>query len=532
MMFIITAVAGLALFLYGIDLINSGLSKLFSERIKRFLHLASKSVIWAIIIGVLVTILIQNSNTPVVMLMGFATSRLVDLKGAMGIILGADIGSTLTVQLISFNLYDLGLFLIAAGFLISIFIKDQRAKAASSFFTGLGFILFSMKLMAMVADTAGPYQLGIGKFILHNPYMAFFSSLLLTSVIQSSAATIGLAISFANTGILNLDHAMPIILGANIGTCSTALFAMYRADQAGRRIAVTHLLFKVIGVIIIVALYRPFILLIHYTSNDVARQIANAHTLFNIVITFIFAPFASTAARIFEKYIKTGKQIELPDKPQYLDESALSTPPIAFDYALKEIIRLADYIYKMLEISYTSLSHNDLWNINELDAMNIAVEKLASHIKLYLAHVSASKTLSEDDASQQFELITYLKNLEVISDIINQNLSSEIEKKTAGQYRLSEEGWQEIRQYFQDVMKFYQDVISAIGGEKADGEDFAERKRQLSQTELLLLKHHLERLNKGYKESIETSAIHIEIVSILRRIVSQLSYMVEPVNQA
>ncbi len=529
-MFLITAVAGLALFLYGIDLINAGLSKLFSEQIKRFLHLASRSVLWAILIGGVVTILIQNSNTPVVMLMGFATSRLIDLKGAMGIILGADIGSTLTVQLISFNLYDLGLFLIAAGFLINILIKDQRAKAASSFFTGLGFILFSMQFFTTVMDIASPGQLDVSRLILNNPYAAFLSSLVLTSIIQSSAATIGLAISFANTGILGLDHAIPIILGANIGTCSTALFAMYKADSNGKRVAAIHLLFKIAGVIIVLLFYKPFMLLAESTSHNVSHQIANAHTLFNVLITFVLAPLASPLSKLLIRYIRIGREFQLPDTPLYLDESALSTPSIAFHYALKEIIRLAEYIYGMLEISYTSLSHNDLWNINELNAKNIAVERLASHIKLYLAHASASKTLSEDNAAQQFGLVTYLKNLEVVSDIINQNLSSEIVKKTTGQYRLSEEGWQEIKKYFQDVMKFYQDVISAIESEKTDSESFAERKKQLSQTELLLLKHHLERLNKGYRESIETSALHIEIVSILRRIVSQLSYMVEPVN--
>lgn len=530
MMFFVTAVAGLAIFLFGIDLINAGLSKLFSERIKRFLDLSSKSIVWAVVIGGIVTVLIQNSNTPVVMLMGFATSRLVDLKGAMGIILGADIGSTLTVQLISFNLYDAGLVLIAAGFLIGVFIKDQRAKAASSFFTGLGFILFSMKLLTMVSSLASPHQLSVSRFLLHNPYVTFFSSLVLTSIIQSSAATIGLAISFANMGMLNLQSALPIILGANIGTCSTALFAMYRADVNGRRVAVIHLLFKVTGVVLVLLFYKPFLILSQMTAHSVAHQIANAHTFFNVFITLVLAPLASPLSRFLVKHIKIGREVQVPDTPLYLDESALSTPPIAFHYALKEIVRLADYIYGMLEVSYTSLSHNNLWNINELDARNIAVERLASKIKLYLAHLSGAKNLEEKDAARQFGLIRYLKNLEVISDIISENLSSEIVKKTTGQYRLSEEGWGEVRRYFRDVMQFYRDVLSAIEGGKVDSPAFAERKRLFSQTELLLLKHHLERLNKGYRESIETSAIHIELISTLRHIVSQLSYMVEPMG--
>jgi phosphate:Na+ symporter len=531
MIFIITAIAALALFLYGIDLINSGLSKLFSEQIKKFLHLASKSVIGAILIGVVVTILIQNSNTPVVMLMGFATSRLIDLTGAMGVILGADIGSTLTVQLLSFNLYSLGLFLIAAGFLIGIFIKGRKASAVSSFFTGLGFILFSMRLLNDILSEINPQQSNLVKLIVHNPYMGFTVSLVLTSIIQSSAATIGIAISLADVGFINLSHALPIILGANIGTCSTAVFAMFKADQAGRRIAIAHLLFKVIGVVIVAVFFKPFILLTSYTSGNVAHQIANAHTLFNILITFVFAPFASVVAGFFEKHVTTGRKIEFPDKPRYLDESVLSTPTIAFDYVLKEIVRLADYVYAMFIISYNALSKNDLWSSNELNAMNDAVEKLASKIKLYVVRVSAPKGLTQQDAYRQFELITYVKNFEVISSIISQNLSSEIEKKTIGGYKLSEEGWLEIKDYFQKVMRFFEDIISAIETNNPDADlMLRDKKKQLAQEELLLLKHHLERLNKRYAGSIETSAMHIEIVSILRHISSQLAYMVKPIN--
>jgi len=531
MMFIATAIASLALFLYGIDLIDSGLNKLFGAQIKKFLHLASKSVLWAIIIGGAVTILIQNSNTPVVMLMGFATSRLIDLKGAIGIILGADIGSTLTVQFISFNLYDLGIFLIAAGFLIGVFVKGQKAKAAASFFTGFGFILFSMKLFTTVSGIMSPYQIGAEKIILQNPYMSFFASLALTTIIQSSAATIALAISFANVGLINLSQALPIILGANIGTCSTAVFAMFKADEHGRRVAISHLLFKVAGVIIIVIFYKPFILLAQSTSDSVPHQIANAHTLFNILIVLVFAPLASVTSRLFEKYIKTGKELQLPDKPQYLDESALSTPSLAFDYALKEVVRLAHYVYSMLDTAYRSLVKNDLWTANELNADNNAVEKLASCTKVYLAHISTAGKLTQREAAHQFELITYIKNLEVISDIISQNLSSEIEKKTTEKHRLSEEGWKEIKDYFQEVMKFFEEIISAVEtNDPALTYRFIEKKRQFAHAELLLLKHHLERLNKGYKESIETSALHMELVSILRRIVSQLTYMIEPIN--
>ncbi len=531
MMFIITSLAALALFLFGIDLINSGLSKLFSEQIKKFLSLASKSVLGAILIGGVVTVLIQNSNTPVVMLMGFATSRLIDLRGAIGVILGADIGSTLTVQILSFNLYGFGLFLIAAGFLIRMIVRGPKAGAAASFFTGLGFIFFSMNLLNNLLGTIDPQQSGLIKLVLHNPFIGFAVSLVLTSVIQSSAATIGIAISLANAGFLNLTGALPIILGANIGTCSTAVVALFRADRAGRRVAIAHVLFKVVGVIIVALLFHSFIRLTSAIPGNVAHQIANAHTLFNIMITLIIAPFAGTVARFFDRYVKTGKELELPGIPRYLDESVLSTPSLAFDYALKEIVRLAQYVASMLAISYSALSKNDLWSSNELNAMDDAVESLASKIKLYAVRVSAPTGLTQAEASSQFELITYVKNFEVISSIISQNLSSEIEKKTIGGYRLSDEGWLEIKAYFSEVMQFFKDIVAAIGNDDPGvNTALRERKKKLAQEELLLLKHHLGRLNKQNAESIETSAMHIEIVSILRHITSQLAYMVKPIT--
>jgi len=531
MMFVITALASLALFLYGIDLINSGLSKIFSEQIKKFLRIVSRSVIGAILVGGIFTVLIQNSNTPVVMLMGFATSNLVDLRGAMGVILGADIGSTLTVQLLSFNLYGIGLFLIALGFLIGIFIKGQKASAVSSFFTGLGFILFSMNLLNNSLVGVNPQQSRLIKWIAHNPYNSFLVSLILTSIIQSSAATVGIAISMANAGFINLSYAIPIILGANIGTCSTAVLAMFKSDQAGRRVAIAHLLFKTMGVVVVIIFFKPFLLVTSHTSPSVAHQIANAHTIFNVMITLIFAPFVSLTARFFERHIRIGKEIKLPDKPYYLDESALNTPSIAFDYILKEIVRLADYVYSMLIISYNALAENDLWSLNELNAMNEGVERLAKQIKLYAAKVSAPNGLSNVDTYRQFELITYIKNLEVISNIISQNLSSQIEKKSTKGYKLSEEGWREIKDYFNEVMQFFNDIITVLKTNSPEMETILiKKKKDFDQKELLLLKHHIERLNKGYSESIETSALHIEIVSILRRISSQLAYMVKPVS--
>ncbi|MCL4478945.1 MAG: Na/Pi cotransporter family protein [Deltaproteobacteria bacterium] len=528
MILLITSIGSLALFLYGIDLINSSLNKLFREQIKELLQRASKNILWAVIIGGVVTILIQNSNTPIVMLMGFATSRLIDLKGAIGIILGADMGTTLTVQIISFNLYGYAIWFIASGFVLGVFIKEQRVQALSRFLTGFGFIFFSMMLLTNVSKNITPGNRIIEIFI-RNPLIGFFSSLALTTVIQNSAATIGLAISMVHGGTINLSQALPIVFGANVGTCSTAVFAMFKADEQGRRVAIMHLAFKIAGVLIIVLLYKPFIDIVRLSAHSVTHQIANAHTLFNIVITLFFAPLAKPISGFFERYVKAGKKVELPSKPKYLDMSALATPDIAYDYALKEIVRLGVYVKEMLENSYKALSANNLWGINELKAQNQAVEELSYQIKLYLTHVSTSLQLSSDETSRQFELINYLKNLEVISDIIGQNLSNNIEKKTVEKHRLSEEGWQEIKNFFYGVIGFFADVLNAV--EKDDKnlmKQCIEKKNQLAQTELVLLRSHLNRLNKGYEESIDTSALHIEIVSGLRRIVSQLAYMVRP----
>lgn len=531
MMFIVTAIASLAIFLYGIDHLNSGLSKLFSEQIKKFLHLASKSVILAILIGGIFTILIQNSNTPVVMLMGFASSRLVDLKGAAGVILGADIGSTLTVQLLSFNIYSIGLCFIAGGFLIKAFFNSQKANAVASFFTGLGFILFSMKLMSSILSKTTLQENDILNLAVHNPYLSFAISLILTSIVQSSAAIIGIAILLGNASVINLYNAIPIILGANVGTCSTAMFVMFKADQEGKRVAIVHLLFKVLGVIMVIIFLKPFLLLSGLSSKNIAHQIANAHTIFNIMITVFFAPFILPTTRFLERYVRIGKKVSFPDKPYYLDVSALKTPSIAFDYVLKEIIRLSEYVYSMLALSYEALSKNDLWSLNELNAMNQSVEKLASAIKLYTVRISTPNGLTKKDANRQFELITYVKNIEVIASIISQNLSSEIENKTIKGYKLSDEGWHEIKDYFKEVMEFFYDIIFTLKGDSSKTSvTLISKKEQFANKELLLLKNHLERLYKGYPESIETSAMHIEIVSTLRRIVSQLAYLIKPVS--
>ena len=356
--------SGILLLLYGIKLLNDGLQGAVGSKIRSLLRSLTSNRLTAVGAGAFITGLIQSSSATSVMLVGFVSAGLMSFRQTLGVILGADIGATLTVQLIAFHSLDYSLIFIGAGLAFITFTKQALTKNLGQGILGFGFVFLSLKIMT---DGLTPLQ---GNELFRQVFVALTDTPLIgivlsagvTALIHSSAATMGIALALAKSGLIPLHAALYIILGANIGTCSTAFIASLRAPAEARRVAWAHVFFKVFGVILFLPFLGPFQTLAASTASDLPRQIANAHTLFNVIMAVLFLPFIGPFSKLIIKLVPE-KAEEKKFGPLYLDDHVLGTPALALGQATREALRESDIVREMLIDSVKVFQRDDLATI-------------------------------------------------------------------------------------------------------------------------------------------------------------------------
>jgi len=350
----------------------------------------------------------------------------------------------------------------------------------------------------------------------------------LTAVFQSSAATLGLAITAAHTGLLTLDAAMPIVLGANIGTTVSAIVSSFGASVDAKRVALAHTLFKVLGVLIVLPFLGLFTSLVGLSTPDMARQVANAHTFFNIVIAVLFLPFTGPFTRLVTFLLP---QSVLPERfsPKYLDPIVLNSPSLALVQASRECLRNADIVQEMLAKSIEVFEKNDMAALEEIEGRDDDVDLLDREVKLYLTKLSR-ESLSEDQSRREMEIMLFSDNMENIGDVIDKNLMELARKKIRGSLSFSKEGMQEIRTLHQKVLEHFEMGVAAFASSDAElAQRLANHKAKVSEMERDLRQAHISRLHRGLRESIDTSAIHLDVLTNLKRINSYITNVAYPI---
>ncbi len=518
------------LILYGMRLAGDGLQKASGARLRSFLLAATNNRIKGVSVGAAITALIQSSSATTVMLVGFVGSGLLGLRETMGIILGADIGTTLTVQMITFRVYDYAIAVIGLGVLVTFVGKRSASKGIGQAILGFGFIFFALKI---IIDTFTPVaqNLALRDSLLglsRDPLTGIIISTAVTALLQSSAAALGLAISAAHSGLITLDAAMPIVLGANIGTCLSAIISSMGASVDAKRVAVSHILFKIMGVIIVLPFLGIFTRFVGHSSSDLARQIANAHTLFNIAITVTFLPFIGPFTRLVT-FILPEKEGTEKFGPKYLDPIVLSSPPLALVQASRESLRIADIIQEMLEKSIDVFEKNDMALLEKLEDRDDDVDLLDREIKLYLTKL-VRESLSEDQAKLELEILLFSDSMENIGDVIDKNLMDLARKKIKGGLAFSKDGMNEIHTLHQKIVENLELGIAAFAGNNRDlAQKLINHKMKISEMERELRQAHINRLHKGLKESIDTSSIHLDVLANLKRVNSLITNIAYPI---
>ena len=519
---------GTALLLYGVRLVGEGLQRAAGTRLRHVLSTLTGDRFRALFVGAGVTAVLQSSSATTVMLVGFASAGLLSLRQTIGVILGADIGTTVTVQLLAFNLLGYAPLVVFLGWLLFTAFGGT-IKYIGQAILGFGFLFLGMKL---IADGTVPLKESalfgdLFRALVAQPLILFLAAAVFSALVRSSAATLGIALSFATSGLMNLDGAMPMIFGANVGTAATALVAAVGANAEARRVAAAHAIFKVLGVLIFVPFSVAFADLVKHTTDDPARQIANAHSLFNLILALLFLPFTQIAADVFTRLIPDTGRREV--GAMYLNPNVLDTPAVAIGQATREVLRLGDVVLQSLRDTIAVFERDDERLMKEIIRRDDLIDRLEEDIKQYVVKLR-EQSLTEEQSERESALLFTVVNLEEIGDVIEKDLMELAEKKMRGHYRFSAQGWAEIVDLHRMVVENLELAISAVATQdKGIAEKVIRHKGNINLMERRLRQRHIERLHEGLRETIDTSSIHLDVLAALKRansLVAGIAYAV------
>jgi len=538
---VMTLMGGLALFLYGMEKMSSGMKKAAGDSMRSILSALTNNRYMGLLVGAFVTMIIQSSSATTVMLVSFVQAGLMTFVQSLGVILGADIGTTITAQLVAFKLTDYALLMIAIGFALMMFGRNENHKNVGESILGFGILFFGMKLMSDAMHPLRTYEPFINTLAhLENPIMGLLVGAAFTALIQSSSAFTGIIIVLAQQGLLSLDAGIPLIMGANIGTCITAGLASIGASREAKRVALAHVMFKVTGVLLFIfwiPWFADLIRIISPTSDAeglaqlsavVPRQIANAHTIFNVGLALTFIPFTGYFAKIIMRfYPDVEDERDLTIATWHLDDSAVETPSLALDLARSEIARMAKITGRMLDAFIqpfmnnepgTDKIHSQLTIMEGIEMRERKLDFLDKKIKAYLLQIGQEQ-LSDTQIAEVFAMITISSNMESIGDIVERNLRPLVTKKRGLNLDFSDEGKNELMKYNTKVCK----QISRLEKSFSELDPKRAKKVMIKEEKYLNLEieyreSHFNRLHAAREESVETDAIHTELLEMMKQI--------------
>ncbi|MFC1883146.1 Na/Pi cotransporter family protein [Thermodesulfobacteriota bacterium] len=545
---------GLGLFLYGMEKMSGGMKKAAGNQMRSILAVLTGNRIAALMVGASVTMVIQSSSATTVMLLGFVQAGLMSFSKSLGVILGADIGTTITAQLIAFKVTKYALLMVAVGFALRMFSRGGNTRNIGEVILGFGLLFLGMNLMSETMKPLRTYEDFISIMRgFENPLAGILLGTVFTALIQSSSAFIGIIIVLAQQELITIEAGIPMILGANIGTCVTAVLAGIGTSREARRVAIAHVLFKVIGVILFVFWIPGFSWLIRSISSsfnfDTAREIANAHTIFNVSLALLFLPFIKFFGDLVTRILPDKKVDEdLQLSIWYLDEKSLKTPFIAINLSRAEISRMAKLLWRMMRAIIIPFMSDEriirkeaetkeerAWLLKEiprrdeffpqislLEGIEMREKKidfLDEKISDYLVQIARGE-LTNKQTAEVYGMMSIIKDMESIGDIIHKNMIPLIVKKRQLEMDFSNDGKEELMIYHEKVCSHLRLLTEAFAeADPRKAFKIMSEERKYLDLELQYRVRHLERLRYEKKESLATHEVHMELMDLMKQIV-------------
>ncbi|KKY00034.1 MULTISPECIES: Na/Pi cotransporter family protein [Paraclostridium] len=518
---VISLMGGLGLFLYGMNLMAEGLEKSAGSKLKRIVELLTSNLFMGVLVGAFVTAVIQSSSATTVMVVGFVNAGIMSLTQAIGVIMGANIGTTVTAQLVSFDLNGMAPIALGIGIILYLFASKPKVKNIAEILIGFGILFTGMDFMKNAVEPLAEYKgftdllIGFGD----HPILGLLLGFGITAIVQSSSASMGMLIALASQGLIPLNAALPILYGQNIGTCVTSLISSVGASRNAKRAAVMHLIFNVLGTgVFLIVLNKPVVSFVtNMNPGDVARQIANTHTLFNIISVIILLPFTKFIINLAIKLVpdKDGEEDES-KAIKYLDDRIVETPSIAVASVVKETLRMGKKAKESVNYALDGFLEQSQENIDKSFKNEKIVNELQKGILNYLLKLSKAH-LDEDARDIVDSLFNTVNDIERIGDHA-ENIAELAQDIIDSDLKLSKQGTEEVRELYNKVITTYDYALQAM---KTYDVDLAckviKMEEQVDIMEKSCRANHIHRLNNSLC-SIDSGIIFLDLISNLERI--------------
>lgn len=512
---------GLAIFIFGMNMMSESLQKAAGEKMKKILGILTVNPVMGVLAGTIATAVMQSSSATTVMVIGFVSAGLMTLKQGISVILGANIGTTMTAQLLAFNISDYIFVIIFVGFIVSFVFKSEKIKSIGQTIFAFGLLFEGIQIMSSVMKplAASPVFINMIDHVSGMPVLGVLVGTLMTLVVQSSSATIAVLQNFAAqagpdgvSSIIGLAGAIPVLLGDNIGTTITALLACIGQSRDAKRTALAHCTFNVTGAFLFIWFVKPYAHFIQAISTKgpevevIARQIANAHTIFNITMTLIWLPLIWLLVKIVVKILpykeKNSKQKEV---PVFLDPRLISQPAAAMEMVAREILRCSGMVEQMIHRLNHAIERQDLRRVDSILRQAVVVRKLYDNIVSYLSSLFSSGSMTEEQATQTAGMMYILSDIErtdALCTEATESLQSILEKK----HKLSPEAVEDLCRGLKIIEDMYQNVLEVIRtGNGEDARKIVHKKDNVLDLTLKLRKNHMKRVKQGACDAEMTS---------------------------
>ncbi len=531
MQLIIAIVGGVALLLWGIRMVRTGITRSYGAEFRKLLAHSVKNRLVAFAAGFGVTAAIQSSTATGLIVASFAGQGLVAGVAGLAIMLGADLGTTIVVQVLSFDLEWLSPLAIALGVFVFLASEKGRRRSLARSAIGLGLILLSLRL---IVEGTAPLRESDALLVLleplaQDPILALLLAAAVTWLAHSSLAIVLLIMSLAAGGLLDMGLSLALVLGANLGGAMIAVGATLRSAPAARRLPLGNLIMRAIGVFAVLPLLAFVEPYLAFMGSGPERMLANFHTGFNFCLALVFLPLLNLIDAAVRRLLpdKTGKDDD--GGPRYLDPGSLETPPVALACAMRETLGMGDEVKAMLGSTIEVLQRDDAALIEQIEKRDDVVDRLHEAIKLYLTKLGQEE-LDAEEGARNIEILSFTTNLEHIGDIIDKNLMELAQKKIKGRLTFSSEGAAELTAFHGRVLANLDLAMSVF---ISDDLELARRllreKTAIRDLEQQYVANHYARIGAGRPESIESSSLHLDALRDLRRINGHLTSVAYPI---
>lgn len=535
---------GLALFIFGMNMMSESLQKVAGDKMKKVLGVLTRNAVCGMLAGALVTAVLQSSSATTVLIIGFVSAGLMSLKQGISVIFGANIGTTMTAQLMAFKISDYIMPIVFIGFLIAFIAKKEKVKFVGQTIFAFGLLFVGIEMMGDVMKplATSPVFINMMEKVSHIPVLGVGVGLVMTLVVQSSSATIAVLQSFASqagpdgASVIGLVGAIPILLGDNIGTTITAILASIGQSKDAKRCAIAHSVFNITGSFIFIWIIKPFAKFVEMISpkgnelDVISRQIANAHMSFNIINTLIWLPLLPVMVKIVMFIVRDDKEVSIEDykEKSFLDKNVISQPIAAMYLVSQEIRRAGRLVSEMIGNMKATVMNNDSKALAELEKNAKLVTEIDENTVSYISGMFSNGSLTEEQSSTTAGLLYVLNDIARVSKRC-EDASPVIRAKLEGKYKFSKDAVEELGKVIDNVEIMYRtSIVSLENGDTKTARKVFDYRKELRNMEKKFNKNHLKRLRKNNCKP-EFTYPFSNMLHSLERIGDSCSGMVEEV---